>query len=286
MGMRVGALYCLIAVSVFCQPVCAFQDYSRFEVAAVRPSTRPPNLPAGAVPSPILQGGPGSPSPGRISYRYISWSALILKAFGIRPMQLVAPRAPLELYDIAATLPADTSKEQFQTMLQNFLTERFNLALHHETRILPVYALTVGKNGPKLKESATAAAPAPPGTRIGGPDSEGFPSLPPGYVGSTAIPSNGRLRIAGQKATLAHLIGWVEGRLDHPIVDQTGLTGQYDFKLEIEWMQRPGAPAGDPLDAAPSVFQALEKLGLKLESKQAPFDVLVVDQIDKVPTEN
>ncbi len=103
--------------------------------------------------------------------------------------------------------PAGTSKAQFQAMLQNLLKERFNLNLHTETRILPVYAMTAGKNGLRLKESTTTPAPIPAGARIGALDDDGFPSLPPGYVGVLAIPSNGRLRLAGQKATLAQLTG-------------------------------------------------------------------------------
>jgi uncharacterized protein (TIGR03435 family) len=284
MPVRLSALYCFVTIGAPCQPA---PDYTHFEVAAVKPSTRPPTLPAGAVPAPLSDGGPGSTNPEQIRYRYYSLRTLILIAYDIRSMQLDAPKGMTsDLFDITATLPAGTKKEQLRTMFQNLLAERFKLKLHHETRPLPVYAMTVGKNGLKLKESSTEpASPVPPGTSIGGPDEEGFPRLPPGYAGAVAIPSSGRLRITGQKLTLAQLAQQVESRLDHPIVDQTGLTGLYDFKLEIEWMARPGTST-DPSDVAPSVPQALDKLGLKLESKQLPFDVIVVDQFDKVPTEN
>jgi uncharacterized protein (TIGR03435 family) len=86
--------------------------------------------------------------------------------------------------------------------------------------------------------------------------------------------------------TLAQLLQTVGDGLDRPAVDQTGLTGEYDFKVEIEWRRRPHAPPADPFDTGPTVFQALDKLGLKLERKDLPFDVLVVDDLDKVPTEN
>jgi uncharacterized protein (TIGR03435 family) len=70
-------------------------------------------------------------------------------------------------------------------------------------------------------------------------------------------------------------------------VDETGLTGDYDFKLDFEWrFSRAAQPADNASDPAPSVFAALETLGLKLEAKKVPFDVLVIDHIDKSPTAN
>lgn len=262
------------------------QDYSRFEVASVRPSP-PANLPAGMVPAPNLQGGPGTADPERIAYTNAGMRLLIETAFGVRFMQVVAPAwTAAERYDVSAKVPAGASKEQFQTMFQTFLKERFKLQFHHEERMLPVYAMTVGKNGPKLKVSTATPDPLGPVPKVAGADDDGFPVFPPAYVGVAAIPANGRLRIRGQKVGVEKLAQMLQDRLDHPIVDQTGLTGEYDFKVEIEWIRRPGPAPDGPSDPAPSVSQALDKLGLKLELKRLPYDVIVVDQIDKVPTAN
>ena len=266
------------------------QDLSHFEVASVRPAAPFPGAPSGGVPVFPIKGGIGTSDPGQITYRGVWLPTLINTAYSLRNFQLSGPTwLREERYDIVAKIPAGATPEQFNLMLQNLLRERFNLSFHRESRTFPVYALTLGKNGAKLKESSKAAEPPPPaGTVIGGADDKGFPSLPPGYSGVVARPANGRLYMTGQRVSLAKLTPSLENRMggvDRPIVDETGLTGEYDFKLEFEW-RRPGAvdTASDP---APSVFSALEKeLGLKLEEKRLPFDVLVIDRLDKVPTEN
>lgn len=102
MGMRVCAAVCFVLAGALAH---AAQDYSRFEVAAIRPSTLPPNLPPGTVPAPILEGGPGRTKPEHISFRYFPLRTLILKAFDVRNLQLVAPEwAGSGLFDITATL--------------------------------------------------------------------------------------------------------------------------------------------------------------------------------------
>lgn len=255
----------------------------RFDVASVKLSSLPTTLPAGAVPAPSKDGGPGS---GRISYRYYSLNTLIQSAFGVRSMQVVAPSwAARELYDIVASLPSDATNEQIQVMLQNLLIDRFGLLYHREDRELPVYALTVGKQGSKLKNSSTDVGLKD--SRSAAEASDGFPTPNPDYAGTLSRPSTGVLRITGQKASISQLIASVTGPiLEYPIVDQTGLTGQYDFKIEMEWMRRPGTTTPDGMDAPPSVFQALDKLGLRLEKKQVMFETIVVDQVNRIPTEN
>ena len=267
------------------------QDLSHFDVASVRLSPPTPGLPPGAVPAPKLQGGPGTPDPGQIAYKDISLRSLIFRAYGLQNSdQLSGPNWLSERLDIAARVPPGATPEQLKLMLQNLLRERFSFQFHHESRVLPVYTLTVAKNGPKLKESPKIAEPVeiPKGTVIGRPDDNGFPTLPPGYTGVVGLPSNGHLRLAGQRAGIAKLTGLL--MLDHPVVDQTGLTGEYDFTLDFAMATRrndPDAPSADAPDAPPGVFAAVEdQLGLRLESKKLPFDILVIDHIDKEPTPN
>jgi uncharacterized protein (TIGR03435 family) len=263
------------------------EDLSHFEVAAVKPAA-PLEAPPGAVAAPTIKGGLGTSDPGQIAYRGIWLPTLIYAAYSVRSFQVSGPSwLASERYDIIAKIPPGATPEQFKVMLQNLLIERFNLSLHHESRVFPVYALVVGRNGPKLKEAAKDADP-PVQPRAGEyADENGFPVLPPGMSGVVGRPSSGRMHLTGVRVGLDKLTPWLENQLDHPIVDETGLKGEYDFKLEFEWSGRPGAAVDSAADPAPSVFSVVEKdLGLKLEAKKVPFDVLVIDHLDKAPTAN
>jgi uncharacterized protein (TIGR03435 family) len=226
-------------------------------------------------------------------------------------------------------------------MLQNLLAERFKLAIHRETKDLPLYSLVVAKNGPKLKESAEEPAPkdfdpdAPPPPLPSqpkiGPD--GFPVLPPmpaGRGGLMMMMMPGRARLTGQHQTMQDLINRLTNQLSRPVTDATGLTGKYDITLtySTEGMGGPmgllgplppapgggpgggamvpvpppggggGAPGGAtaagtagvfvPEGEAPQdIFAALQtQLGLKLESKKGPVELIVVDHVEKTPIEN
>jgi uncharacterized protein (TIGR03435 family) len=279
-----GALFLALA--------CRAQDQSHFEVASIRPSPPHPGLSPGMVPAPIVDGGPGTTHPGQVNYTDIQLSSLIVEAYGVRHDQVSGPGWPyVQRFDITAKIPDGATKEQFKLMLQNLLAERFNLQLHHESRILPVYALTVAKNGPKLKESAKDVPPElPPGKFTSRVDEKGFVVLPPDFTGVRGMPSNGHMRWTAQRVFMSEVTRLLN--LDHPVVDQTGLTGEYDFKLDYAMAGRRNAPAaapadGDAADPVPDAFAAVEnQLGLKLELKKLPFDALVIDYIDKEPTAN
>jgi bla regulator protein blaR1 len=164
------------------------------------------------------------------------------------------------------------SGRQLRQMLQTLLADRFQLKLHRETRELPVYALVVAKGGPKLQPSKSA--------------------------NNLQMTSGGAGEMTFQGSpisTLAIVLTWMTGR---PVLDRTGLTGNYDFTLkwapDEDQMQRyraanagsPGnaAPSSDP--GAPSIFTELqEQLGLRLESTKGPVETLVVDHAEK-PSEN
>jgi uncharacterized protein (TIGR03435 family) len=198
-------------------------------------------------------------------------------------------------------------------MLQTLLAERFKLAVHRETKELPIYALVVAKNGPKMKESEVVPVPKegvdvpppgplpPPSERKMGPD--GFPIMPTAGRGGIAqmqmMP--GRVRMKVNMETMAQFVDMLSNQLDRPVLDQTGLTKSYQFILDYApepggrnplGMPLPVAPPGEggvaaDADAAPSLFTALqEQLGLKLEQKKGSVEMLVVDRIEKVPTEN
>ena len=122
---------------------------------------------------------------------------------------------------------------------------------------------------------------------------DGFPILPAGRRGVIQMQMDGRRRIAGNVQSMKDLADLLANQVGTPVVDKTGLGGTYDFTLDfalgpgrgVDALVAPGA--GDNLADAPNFFVAVqEQLGLKLEQKTGPLDVLVIDQAEKVPTEN
>jgi uncharacterized protein (TIGR03435 family) len=212
-----------------------------------------------------------------------------------------------EKYDIIAKVPAGASKDDLKVMLRNLLEERFKLAFHRTKKDFPVYELTIAKGGAKLKENTDAnLEPSRPGDWDPWKprDRDGFPLLPPGKSGSASVVVNGLNRMTTRGLPLSMLmsqLGTQLGTSTGPntyapgrIVDKTGLTGKYDFKLEYAGGYGIGAALapssiGDVTDptGGPSFIEAIEKqLGLKLTKSTAPFEVLVIDHAEKTPTEN
>jgi uncharacterized protein (TIGR03435 family) len=299
-----------------------------FEVASVKPAAPI----TGNRIMVMMRGGPGSPDPGQITYTNVTVKNVLMNAYGVKGFQLSGPGwLDSERFDIVAKVPRGATKEQFMVMLQNLLAERFKLTLHREKKDLPMYALVVGKNGPKMKESVEEPAPkegdAPKagGAAADGPLAEGgmrkltmgkdgFPVLPPssGGRGATAMMfMNGNARMTANGQTMSGLAEMLSGQFDLPVEDMTGLTGKYDFTLtfapeggglgmKMAMMAPPhdappsgdggpGMPAASTPDSqsSPSLMTALqEQLGLKLEQRKGPVDLLVIDHLEKTPVEN
>jgi uncharacterized protein (TIGR03435 family) len=173
-------------------------------------------------------------------------------------------------------------------MLQRLLAERFKLRVHRETRELPLYSLTVGRNGPKLRphvEAPPAAEADKPLPDVQGrikSDADGYPILPKGKP--IMVMSNERARYQWVDTDLAPLVELLADKLGGPVRDDTGLQGKYDIALF--WSMRPLSAQPDA-DTGPNLFVAVqEQLGLKLEKKKGPVEVVVVDHAEKVPTGN
>jgi uncharacterized protein (TIGR03435 family) len=236
-------------------------------------------------------GGPGTSDPGRFSDPAATMMGLLMRAFGSESGQIlgaaVQPRVGANLYEVTATMPPDTTKKQFQAMLQNLLAERFHLVVHHETRNFPAYELVVDNGGPKMKEATHA------------PDDSPEPTDPFGIV---LHPDAGDLKMKEQTTedlakqlemelvTAQRIETQVMNSPTPRVVDKTGLTGKYTFTLEFS---RPGPPGftpepGSPGADLPDLFVALrQQLGLRLNKTQGvPVDVIVVDSVDTVPVEN
>lgn len=257
-----------------------------------------------------IQGGPGTRDPGRITYSGIPLMLLLTIAYDVKNFQINGPAwLDSERFDISAKVPEGATKEQTNVMLQNLIADRFKLALHHESKEMQGFELTVAKTGSKLKESApedpnAANQPtAPPAGPLGPPkrDANGFPQL--GGRGLMVMmdmsPKGPVAKMTGRDQPLSELLRILGNQLRRPLVDKTGLTAKYDFNLEYAPdMAGMGpmppaagggqpAPAGGAEESGPDLVTAIrEQLGLKLDSKKLPVDMLVIDRAEKVPTEN
>lgn len=331
--MRKAMIGICCAAAAVCTAIAQTpDDQLTFEVASIKPA-------APMVPGKMMmgsRGGPGSADPGHLTYTNLSLKNLLVNAYGVKGFQISGPSwLDSERFDIVAKIPQGATKEQVRIMTQNLLKERFGLVIHHETKELPMYAMVVGKGGPKLKESPED--PPPPAETAGGPSDDavkappdpakaltklsvspdGTINLPKGFgpkngclMMMMASPGGLKTHMQCMKQTMAGLAEQLSNQMDRPVNDLTGLTAKYDFNLDFApdenrmaaMMPAGGAsvgfthdgpgPAGAkseppefvPVAPLPAALQ--EQLGLKLEQKKGPVDLIVVDKMERVPTEN
>lgn len=237
----------------------ALAQSSTFEVATVKPP--PPGWDGGAYIT--------MKSANRFEVKNHSVKLLIAAAYSLNPKAISGGPEWMETdrYDIVAKTPGETRPDLDvqMAMLRALLGDRFNLAFHREEKDLAIYALTVAKNGPKLKESTAAPTePLPLTARV-------FPD---------------HVSLPGRNSTVQQL-AWVMQRaiVDRPVVDRTGLSGHYDFDLEwtADDTQFGGIIRGTPSQPVrPDLFAALqEELGLRLEATRGPVETLVVDRLER-----
>ena len=247
-------------------------DLPSFDAASVKRSD-PNNRAAG---SNVCAGGPGTSDPTTYHCVNAGLSLLILNAYQVKFYELICPNWVMQGgadngYDITAKVSPGATKEQLHLMLQRLLAERFHLVVHTETRDLPAYALVPGKSSAKLTPSTT---PVPPGQKFGQVYNK--------HVFSWIF----------RNTTLADFAAALTTQLWSPVVDETGLAGAYDFKLDFipdeRWQSRTNVhPVDSPGDEGETLFAAIpDQLGLKLESRKAPVKVLVFDSADKTPSAN
>ena len=228
------------------------------------------------------RGGPGTSEPERYSFHLATLRDLVLTAFNKHDYDSSSKVALDEhRFDLDVSMPAGTTKAQFHEMLKALLEERFHLKTHVESREIAAFELTIAKGGFKLKEGVA---------KQGADESAGgFPVVPEGRPGiSTTFRSMGQYSLARMRArqqTIGSLAEFLRMPGEGPIVEKTGLTGKYDFTFEYA-MELAGRHADEPPEA-PDFFSALEKqLGLHLTPKKLPYDVLVVDAADPMPSAN
>jgi len=251
-SITLAALGTLLSGAVFGQ---AAANTPAFEVASVKINNSGDSEPTGDATN------------GRFTLRNCPMFVIVARAYQVNFDRIDGPDwLQTERYDIDAKYAPDATDENLWLMLQNLLAERFKLATHHEQKPAPVWALMVGKKGPKLREAAADSPLTKECTRQG-----------------LQVTCQARKITTAELAE--RLLHWVSRNwFGLPIVDQTGLTGAYDLSLTWTPTNRPDDTVDPP---GVSLFDALQdQLGLKLEQRKAPVDRIVIDHIEKVPTEN
>jgi uncharacterized protein (TIGR03435 family) len=265
-----------------------------FEVASVKPAEHP-----GAN----MQVSVGLHIDGaQVRFTYCSVKDLLGMAYRMRPYQVEGPEwIASERFDISAKLPAGAKREQVPEMLQALLAERFGLTLHHGTKDAPVLALVVAKGGSKLKElpADPDAAPAAANVDVA---ASGGPSGVSVSFGKGSYYTFANNRFEAKRMSMAMVAMSLERYETDPVMDMTGLSGVYDFVLELSpedyqaMLIRSAVSAGVSLpqealrmldgNTADSLAASLERLGLKLERRKAPVETVIVDKGSKTPTAN
>lgn len=268
----------------------------QFEVASVRPSS--PGTPGQLHLGLQVDGS-------QVRVNHFALRECIAIAYKLKPYQVTGPDwLASQRFDIIAKLPEGAPRDQVLPMLQTLLMDRFQMKTHHETKDFPVYGLVIAKGGLKMKE----LPPDPEGEASDRDKGNVDVSATGGRGGAVvsygkgAFFSLGNNRFEAKRMQMTYVADMLARFVDKPVVDMTELKGRYDFTLEFTqedfraMMIRAALASGVALPpeaiqamegaSGDSLFTALQTLGLKLESRKAPLDVLVVDHAEKTPTEN
>lgn len=255
------------------------QQQLKFEVASVRA------VPVGDDVPVRTRGGPGTDQPELITYTNVTLARLVSLAYGVHFDQISGPSfIGKDAYAVAAKVPPGTTKEDVKLMWQDLLSDRFRLKVHTIKKNLPVYELSLAKGGPRFRVEP------------------GFPEPRAGekWAMTRVQPRTSRMTFRNTSmAEFIQRISWAFSTLTREnelslgrFVDKTGLEGNYDFTLEFAGALGPGGASPEPLPdgqtyAASFLVDAIrQQLGLIITEGKAPFDVVVVDRVDRVPTEN
>ena len=340
--------YTIIAAALVCGiSAMDAQKPLEFDAASLKPAQEAG--PAGVASGKMTifysgcSGGPGTTDPGRFTCTTVTLRTLIQRAWRLGSNELAGP-ATLDSsrYDVEAKVPEGTTKEQFSQMLQTLITDRFHLVIHHEEREPEVHELTIAKGGHKLQVPQPGDTESPCDDLTNDSNGDGKAKKndsdmdpksaamltelrgqlttmmagragragerPPSHLASST--TNGLTRLAGRRATIADLTGFLSNQLGRLVTDHTQLTGEWNFLVEYASEGRmgnagmtaamsqlrqsmstvdstatpaePSTPSGGPTMAA--AFQ--KQLGLKLEATKGPADTIVVDRFDKTPAGN
>ncbi len=228
------------------------QAQPAFDVASIKPSDRTHPVPYRLGPDILSTEG---------TLRH-----LIMMAYSVESAQLEGgpPWVESQFYNVQAKAAGPATAAQLRVMLQALLADRFHLVLRRDTRTMSGYALIIDKNGPKLPAPKT--------------------DVPPG---STGVLQVGGGEIWARGSTLDHFAHGLWLELEMPVVNQTRIEGNYDFKIDFEEGNHELADDSEPLSskAAGSIFTAVHEIGLKLQARKLPIEVLVIEKAEH-PSEN
>jgi uncharacterized protein (TIGR03435 family) len=218
----------------------------QFEVASIKPNNSGDN------------GSATTTNDGEVIVRNNTLRQLIQNAFDVRSFSFSGPDWLTTVrFDITAKLARKATFAEMRLLMQALRVERFGLAVHHETKTIQGYALVTAKNGPKIQPVE---------------DNGGHPT------------NSSRGKIVAERMTMAQLADTVSRQLRQPISDLTGLKGVYTFTLTYTPDTGDEKATGK---AGPSIYTARqEQLGLRLEARKIPVDTVVVDHVERTPTEN
>jgi bla regulator protein blaR1 len=276
-----NALSAMVLVLIVATVIQVFSQGSNsarpsFEVASIKPNN-----------SGSRDSNTATHDGGYLSATNVTLKLLIMQSYGLQDFQIsggpdwmntatfdVQARAAEGTVPPRITQPDPTQPSTIQLMMQSLLEERFRVRSHSETRELPVYMLSIGKEGPKLK-AAVEGLPGPQG-------------LSPGSMQWNG--SNGKVEVVGSAIPIKTLAAGLSQQLQRPVIDNTNLKGTFDVVLncQVPTVVSGGGPELAPIAEAdgPSIFTAVqEQLGLKLESSKGPVEVLLIDSVER-PSEN
>jgi uncharacterized protein (TIGR03435 family) len=266
----------------------AYSQSPTFEVASVKKSP-----PASSI-RVVCKGGPSTNDPIRWMCENMSLSELISTAFGLPYHQLQAPfplddgrsKLDAERFNINAKVPEGATKDQFLQMQRNLLIERFGLKFHLEQKEMDGYELVIAKNGPKFKESEPERT-SPDTTKQAGSKAEkkdkyGFPLGMDYQMGQVGM-DGGTVRKVWARTKTEKIAAFISDQIGKPVADSTGLKAEYALSLEWTYLPEAESITGFP----PNLFTALqEQLGLKLQPKKIVIEILIIDHVERIPTEN
>jgi uncharacterized protein (TIGR03435 family) len=289
-----------------------------FEVASIKPG--------GAMdPAAIMSGKMRigmKVDAARVDIGMLSLADLIRIAYKVKSYQVKGPDwMSGERFNISAKLPDGAKEDQVPEMLQALLAERFKLAIHRESNPQNIYALVIAKGGLKMKEAEPdpeVPKPEPAGgttiqtgngaVRMSG-DIQGKGMVVSANGNQTKMTmTSGVMHMENSKMAMTAFVEMLSRFVDKPVVDMTELKGNYQIGIDLSMedlknvarasgmmaaMPPPGAAPGggpgtvaDAADPSSSVFTSVQQLGLKLEPRKSPIDLIVVDHLEKLPTEN
>ncbi len=263
--MRPAIFACvLIAGALPAQEIPGVSPGLRFEVVSLKPSTGE------------RDGAGIRPAPGGARYVAVNCPLrlMIQVAWRVKPEQIVGGPAWLanDRFDLEAKAAKPSSIDELHVMLMNILADRLHLRFHHESKKMPVYALLLDKAGPKMTPH------------------------PAGDAGQVWIDETQEkplhMKLKATSVSMKYFAFRLGLGMDRPVIDRTGLSGAWDFKLEYTRQLPPEFPPNgklngeEPDTSGPSIYAALkQQLGLDLRAQKGQADVIVIDHVEK-PTQN